>query len=159
MPLPKLQIEWTKDAYSFTSFKGLIGLKMLLKKTDKGYPPPIIIWKSNWDRSLWPGSPIPALSQNLLNDHDLRIFRRDLIETNWSHFHFGWKLYVVRVLEHDDHDADLASWLKLYGVICLGNAVVWGKSNKSKYGRLAASGWYFWKIMGSNNSSKSIYHL
>jgi hypothetical protein len=43
MPLPKLQSKMNKKCLCTTSFKGLIGLKMLLKETDKEYPPPIII--------------------------------------------------------------------------------------------------------------------
>jgi len=53
---------------------------------------------------------------------------------------------VGRVLENDDHDADLASWLKIYGVICSRYAVVLVGHNEREYERLTASEGYFGKI-------------
>jgi len=73
-----------KRCLFITSFKGLIDLKMLQIETDKEYPPPIIIWKSSECCFSEVGCQLHALGQNLWNDHDLRICRRDLIETNWQ---------------------------------------------------------------------------
>ena len=112
-------------------FKGLIGLKMLLKETDKEYPPPIIIWKSNWDRFLWPGTLLHTQSEKFWNgpwsSGSQKGFNRK--NWNWGHFHFaGNNIWSSLIKQFDHDDADLAAWLKHYGV----RGMLWYKASLIK---------------------------
>ena len=92
-----------------------------------------------WDPNTHAGSKF--MKRPWLND------TQDGFDRNKSVIHFGLKIYVEPLNIQFDHDAYLATWLKLYSVICSRDAVVLMEDNEAEYAHLAVSEWCLWKII------------